>query len=248
MRAGAGGPANPALLARNAYIGMIETARNVADRYGLTREEIDAFALRTQRNAKAARDSGRLAKEIMPVEIAGTRKTPARLFEHDEFIRDDTTAEKLAALPPQPGTTQMTAANSTPLTDGAGALVLASGERAAELGVEPLARLPKEKPRSEVAFVMNRLFAMRRIDCRTSSPDREVNWQCSPRPDGTPGREARFRRAFSATTERELASMTELRRQCRPAGMAGAVSVAGHPTFRGGNLLRSLGTWPCSRL
>ncbi|MFJ9370796.1 thiolase family protein [Nocardia sp. NPDC101769] len=141
MWAGAGGPANPALLARNAYIGMIETAQNVADRYGLTREEIDAFALRTQRNAKAARDSGRLAKEIMPVEIAATRKTPARLFEHDEFIRDDTTAELLAALPPQPGTTQMTAGNSTPLTDGASALVLASGERAAELGVEPLARV-----------------------------------------------------------------------------------------------------------
>ncbi|MBU3064333.1 thiolase family protein [Nocardia sp. NEAU-G5] len=141
MWAGAGGPANPVLLARNAYIGMIETAQNVADRYGLTREEIDAFALRTQRNAKAARDSGRLAKEIMPVEIAATRKTPARLFEHDEFIRDDTTAERLASLPPQPGTTQMTAGNSTPLTDGASALVLASGERAAELGVEPLARV-----------------------------------------------------------------------------------------------------------
>ncbi|MUL85795.1 MULTISPECIES: thiolase family protein [unclassified Mycolicibacterium] len=141
MWAGAGGPPNPALLARNAYIGMIETAQNVADRYGLTREEIDAFALRTQRNAKAARDSGRLAKEIMPIEIAATKKAPGRLFEHDEFIRDDTTAEQLAKLPPQPGTTQMTAANSTPLTDGASALVLASGERAAELGVEPLARV-----------------------------------------------------------------------------------------------------------
>lgn len=141
MWAGAGGPPNPALLARNAYISMIETAQKVADRYGLTREEIDAFALRTQRNAKAARDSGRLAKEIMPVEIAATKKAPARLFEHDEFIRDETTAEQLAALRPQPGTTQMTAANSTPLTDGASALVLASGERAAELGVEPLARV-----------------------------------------------------------------------------------------------------------
>ncbi|MDH6198314.1 acetyl-CoA acetyltransferase family protein [Mycobacterium frederiksbergense] len=141
MWAGAGGPPNPALLARNAYIGMIETAQNVADRYGLTREEIDAFALRTQRNAKAARDSGRLAKEIMPVEIPATKKTPARTFEHDEFIRNDTTAEQLAKLPPQPGTTQMTAANSTPLTDGASALVLASGERAAELGIEPLARV-----------------------------------------------------------------------------------------------------------
>ena len=141
MWAGAGGPPNPTLLARNAYISMIETAQNVADRYKLTREEIDAFALRSQQHAKAARDSGRLAKEIMPVEISATKKTPARTFEHDEFIRDDTTAEQLAALPVQPGTTQMTAANSTPLTDGASAVVLASGERAAELGAEPLARV-----------------------------------------------------------------------------------------------------------
>jgi len=141
MWAGAGGPPNPTLLARNAYISMIETAQNVADRYGLTREEIDAFALRSQQHARAARDSGRLAKEIIPVQIPATRKTPARTFEHDEFIRDDTTAERLAALPAQPGTTQMTAANSTPLTDGASAIVVASGERAAELGVEPLARV-----------------------------------------------------------------------------------------------------------
>src|SRR5215470_8721392 len=141
MWAGAGGPPNPTLLARNAYIGMIETAQNVADRYQLTREEIDAFALRSQQHAKAARDSGRLAKEIMPVQIAATKKAPARTFEHDEFIRDDTTADQLAALPAQPGTKQMTAANSTPLSDGASAIVLASGERAAELGVEPLARV-----------------------------------------------------------------------------------------------------------
>jgi acetyl-CoA acetyltransferase family protein len=141
MWAGAGGPPNPVLLARNAYISMIETAQNVADRYGFTREEIDAFALRSQRLAAAARDSGRLAKEIMPVPIAATKKTPARTFEVDEFIRDDTSAEGLAALPAQSGTTQMTAGNSSPLTDGASAVVIASGEKAAELGVEPLARV-----------------------------------------------------------------------------------------------------------
>jgi acetyl-CoA acetyltransferase family protein len=141
MWAGAGGPPNPVLLARNGYIAMIETAQNVADRYSLTREEIDAFALRSQQHAKAARDSGRLAKEIMPVTIAATKKTPERLFEHDEFIRDNTTPELLATLPAQPGTTQMTAANSTPLTDGASAIVLASGKKAAELGIEPLARM-----------------------------------------------------------------------------------------------------------
>jgi acetyl-CoA acetyltransferase family protein len=141
MWAGAGGPPNPNLLARNAYIGMINTAQNVADKYGLTREEIDAFALRSHLHAAAARDSGRLAKEIHPVEIAATRKEPARLFEHDESIRGDSTPEGLAALRPQDGTTQMTAGNSSPLNDGASAVVLASGESAKELGVEPLARV-----------------------------------------------------------------------------------------------------------
>jgi acetyl-CoA acetyltransferase family protein len=141
MWAGAGGPPNPALLARDAYVEMIRTAQNVADRYELTREEIDAFALRSQQHAAAARDSGRFAEEIHPVEIPGTRKQPARTFEHDESIRGDTTAEKLAALPAQPNTTQMTAGNSSPLSDGASAIVIASGAVAEELGVEPLARV-----------------------------------------------------------------------------------------------------------
>jgi acetyl-CoA acetyltransferase family protein len=141
MWSGAGGPPNPNLLARDAYVDMMRTAQNVADRYELTREEIDAFALRSHTHAAAARDSGRLALEIHPVEVPGTRKEPGRLFEHDEGIRADTTAEKLAALPAQPNTTQMTAGNSSPLNDGASAVVLAGGEAAAELGVEPLARV-----------------------------------------------------------------------------------------------------------
>ncbi len=141
MWAGAGGPPNPTLLARDAYIEMMQTAQNVADRYELTREEIDAFALRSHQHAAAARDSGRLGEEIHPVEIPATRKEPARTFEHDESIRDDTTAEKLAALPAQPNTTQMTAGNSSPLNDGASAVVLASAEGAEELGDEPLARV-----------------------------------------------------------------------------------------------------------
>jgi acetyl-CoA acetyltransferase family protein len=141
MWAGAGGPPNPSLLARDAYIDMMQTAQNVADRYELAREEIDAFALRSHQHAAAARDSGRLAKEIHPVEIPATRGAEARTFEHDESIRDDTTAEKLAALPAQPNTTQMTAGNSSPLNDGASAVVLASGEAAEELGAEPMARV-----------------------------------------------------------------------------------------------------------
>jgi len=141
MWAGAGGPPNPNLLARDAYIDMMRTAQNVADHYELTREEIDAFALRSHQHAAAARDSGRLAEEIHPVEIAATRKQEARTFEHDESIRDDTTAEKLAALPAQPNTTQMTAGNSSPLNDGASAVVLAGPAAAEELGAQPLARV-----------------------------------------------------------------------------------------------------------
>src|SRR3954447_25901958 len=93
MWAGAGGPPNPALLARDAYIEMIRTAQNVADKYELTREEIDAFALRSQQHAAAARDSGRLAQEIHPVEIPATRREAAKTIEHDESIRADSTAE-----------------------------------------------------------------------------------------------------------------------------------------------------------
>ena len=141
MWAGAGGPPNPTLLARDAYVDMMKTAQNVADMYELTREEIDAFALRSHQHAAAARDNGRLAKEIHPVEIAATRKEPASVFEHDESIRGDTTAEKLAALAVQPNTTQMTAGNSSPLNDGASAVVLASADAAKELGAEPLARV-----------------------------------------------------------------------------------------------------------
>ena len=141
MWAGAGGPPNPVLLARDAYVEMIKTAQNVADRYQLTREEIDAFALRSHRHAAAARDSGRLALEIHPVEIPGTRHEPGHLFEHDEGIRGDTSAEQLAALRPQPNTTQMTAGNSSALNDGASAIVLASGPAAESMGVAPMARV-----------------------------------------------------------------------------------------------------------
>src|SRR6195256_6423625 len=80
MWAGAGGPPNANLLARDAYIEMIRTAQNVADRYALTREEIDAFALRSHQHAAAARDSGRLAEGIHPVETPARRKQPARMF------------------------------------------------------------------------------------------------------------------------------------------------------------------------
>jgi len=140
MWAGAGGPPNPALLARDAYMAMIETAQKLATRYEIPREDIDAFALRSHQHAAAARDSGRFAKEIAPVEVPAPRRgDPPRNFEHDEGIRDDTSLELLAALPPQPNTEQMTAGNSSPLSDGASAVVLASRGHAEQLGLKPLA-------------------------------------------------------------------------------------------------------------
>jgi acetyl-CoA acetyltransferase family protein len=180
MWAGAGGPPNPALLARNAYIEMMQTAQNVADRYELTREEIDAFALRSHQHAAAARDSGRLAEEIHPVDIPATRKQSARTFEHDESIRDDTTAEKLAALPPQPNTTQMTAGNSSPLNDGASAVVLAGAAAAEELGAEPLARVVASATHALDPQVMGiaPAFAIQKTLARAGLPPSEVDvWE-----------------------------------------------------------------------
>jgi acetyl-CoA acetyltransferase family protein len=141
MWAGAGGPPNPRLLARDAYVEMIKTAQNLTTRYEIAREEIDAFALRSHRKAAAARDSGRFAKEIFPVEVPAPRRGETRTFEHDESIRDDTTLEKLAALRPQPGTENMTAGNSSPLSDGASGVVLATAAHAEQLGVTPIARV-----------------------------------------------------------------------------------------------------------
>ena len=132
----------PTLLARDAYIDMMQTAQNVADRYELTREEIDAFALRSHQHAAAARDSGRLAEEIHPVEIPATRKEP-RPRSSSTTSPSATTRRRRSSprCPPQPNTTQMTAGNSSPLNDGASAVVLASAAAAEELGAEPLARV-----------------------------------------------------------------------------------------------------------
>ena len=110
---------------------MGETGENVAERYELSREEQDAFALQSQRRHAAALEAGRFDDELVPV----------RELARDEHPRADTSPEKLAALKPafRPDGT-VTAGNSSGLNDGAAALVVASAEKAAELGVEPLGR------------------------------------------------------------------------------------------------------------
>jgi acetyl-CoA C-acetyltransferase len=120
---------NPRLEAMFPLESMGETGENVAEREHVSREEQDAFALRSQQRWAAADGAGRFADELVP----------AGELERDEHPRPDTSAEKLAALKPafRAGGT-VTAGNSSGINDGAAAVVVASEERARELGAEPL--------------------------------------------------------------------------------------------------------------
>jgi 3-oxoadipyl-CoA thiolase len=119
---------------------MGETGENVAERFGVSREDQDAFALRSHQRAVAATEAGRLAEEIVPIEAPRGRETV--LVEADEGPRPDASEEKLAKLRPvfrEGGT--VTAGNASTLNDGAACLVLASEDAAGELGAEPLGRV-----------------------------------------------------------------------------------------------------------
>jgi 3-oxoadipyl-CoA thiolase len=120
---------------------MGETGENVAERYGVSREDQDAYALESHRRAVAATEEGRLDDELVTVEVPQPKGDPVTVHA-DEGPRPDTTLERLAKLKPifrEGGT--VTAGNSSSLNDGAAMLVLASEERARELDREPLARI-----------------------------------------------------------------------------------------------------------
>jgi acetyl-CoA C-acetyltransferase len=134
---------NPRLFAGNreglpeAYMSMGETAENVADKYDITREEMDRYALQSHMRAVLAGKDGAFAREIIPVPlVSGLTMTD------DDGPRADTTLEKLATLRPvfRKGG-RVTAGNSCPLNDGAAAAVVMSRARAQQLGIEPLARI-----------------------------------------------------------------------------------------------------------
>jgi acetyl-CoA C-acetyltransferase len=119
---------------------MIVHGSNTAKEYGVTREEQDAWALRSHQRAMAAIEAGRFAEEIVPVTIKGKKQDT--VVDQDECVRPDTSLEKLATLKPAylaDGT--ITAGNAPGVNDGAAALVLASDEKAKELGLKPLARI-----------------------------------------------------------------------------------------------------------
>lgn len=118
---------------------MPETAENVARRFGITREEQDAFAFQSQMRAKKAMEENLLQEEIVPVTYRD-RKGNEIVVDRDEHPRPDTTMEKLAALKPLfPGGT-VTAGNASGVNDGASALLIMSREKADSLGLKPLAK------------------------------------------------------------------------------------------------------------
>jgi acetyl-CoA C-acetyltransferase len=117
------------------------TAENVAEKWGLTRKEVDEFALGSQQKAEAAIKSGRFKDEIIPVELAG-KKGETIVFDTDEFPKFGSTIEALSKLKPafkKDGI--VTAGNASGINDGAGAAVVMSLEMANKLGIKPLARI-----------------------------------------------------------------------------------------------------------
>jgi acetyl-CoA acetyltransferase family protein len=133
---------NPKLAARFELQSMGETAENVAGKWNVSRADQDAFALESHRRASAAWAGGEFAAEVIPVAGPAPKKGEAEPFAHDECIRSDASLEALARLRPvfkQGGT--VTAGNSSPINDGAAALLLASEEVVKAAGFEPLARI-----------------------------------------------------------------------------------------------------------
>ena len=131
---------NPRMAAMYGTLQMGETAERVAQKYEVSREDQDAFALRSHQRALAAQRSGRLAEEIVPVEVLQKKGEALRLVD-DEGPRADTSLEALAKLRAAfADKGSVTAGNSSPLNDGAAALVLMSAEEAQRRRLKPLAR------------------------------------------------------------------------------------------------------------
>ncbi|MEE8587696.1 MAG: 3-oxoadipyl-CoA thiolase [Acidobacteriota bacterium] len=141
---------------------MGQTAENVAEKFQVSRQDQDAFADRSQQKAAAARGRGRLAREIVPVEIPQRKREPL-IFQEDEFIRPGTSLEALARLRTvfrSDGKGTVTAGNASGINDGACALLMASEKAAQELRLQPRARMVA----SAAVGVEPRLMGMGPVD------------------------------------------------------------------------------------
>jgi len=118
--------------------GMIETAENLAEKYDISREEQDAYALQSHQRAVAAAESGKFAEEIIPIEVPQRRGDPI-VFEVDEGPRKETSMEALARLRPIMKDGTVTAGNASAQNDAAAACLLVAADRVSELGLKPMA-------------------------------------------------------------------------------------------------------------
>lgn len=159
---------NPAMKRQYGVDAMGQTAENVAEAYAISREDQDAFALRSQQKAAAARERGRLAQEIAVVEVPRRKQSPLQ-FDQDEFIRPDASMQALAKLRPafrEGGS--VTAGNASGINDGACSLLLASEEACSRYGLQPKARLCS----STVVGVEPRVMGLGPIDAVKKLLDR----------------------------------------------------------------------------
>ncbi|MGM0589652.1 MAG: 3-oxoadipyl-CoA thiolase [Bacteroidota bacterium] len=134
---------NPKLDAEYGSESMGKTAENIVDQFGVNREDQDKFAAWSQQKAGKAIESGRMSKEIVPVEVP-RRKQPPLIFDTDEFVRPDTTVEvlsKLRAVFKSDGSGTVTAGNASGLNDGACAMLVASDEGLKQHNLEPMVRI-----------------------------------------------------------------------------------------------------------
>lgn len=160
---------------------MGETAEILAEQYGISREEQDAFALESQRRAARASSECRFHAEIVPI-VRTDKKGNVTRFEKDEHVRADTTIEGLAKLQavfaPKGGKSgTVTAGNSSGITDGAAAVVLASEEKVSELGLKPLARIVDASIAAVDPWVMGigPVPAVRALTARTGTNVRDYD-------------------------------------------------------------------------
>ncbi|MEW6443600.1 MAG: thiolase family protein [bacterium] len=117
-----------------------QAAERIAKKWGLNKQDLDAFSLRSHQRAHKATVEGRFKREILPLQTKDAQGNTF-LFEKDEPVRADTSMEKLASLKTVFNTEMITAGNSSPITDGASAVLLMSGKLAKQLGIEPRARI-----------------------------------------------------------------------------------------------------------
>jgi acetyl-CoA C-acetyltransferase len=199
----------------NYHMGI--TGENVAEKYGITREEQDQFALNSHRKASAAIKECRFKSQIVPVELPAKKKgEPPVLFEKDESPREDTTIEILRALKPafrKDGT--VTAGNAPGVNDGAAAVVVTSAARAHDLGAKPIARIVAQATSGiDPAWVMMApVGAVRKIWEKTGWRNEEVDLY-------------ELNEAFSVQA---LGVMRELKLNPEKVNVNGGAVAIGHP-------------------